>query len=247
MKKLIIYLILSSLCFTIFGCSSPIDDINITTEFDIAEKSDIPVIFASDINQTDYKSALYFFEYDPDTLAESLADSGGIDHLKYTYPLQPDFLFIENRLRDYVGNEIFLNWVNNEVTNGTWEMVNVLTYIEHFELTKEQFVEACHFYPGLPLYGKTVYEIADVLFSGDIEAVLRYTKMPGAVYSNGKLFSAQWLDLHTIEDYIAEGIDSAEIELSKQATIDAIQNFSRNPESGYEAKCSSYEVIINTQ
>lgn len=233
MKKIIIFITLLSSCFMFWGC-------NKISGGNIIETVDISV--ASETNKPDYKSALYFLEYNPDNLAQLPEESGGVSNLRYTYPLDLNFLFIESRLVDYVGRESYHEWTDAEYANGTWEMVNVLTYIEHFELTKEQFLEVCYMYPEIPLYGDITDKVADVLFSGDIEAVLRYTKTEGAVYSNGKLFSAQWLDKHTIEDYIAEGIDFAEIELSKEATLEAIRNFSKSPESNYEEKCSEYLI-----
>ena len=192
---------------------------------------------------SDNRSMLYFINEEISPNLKSPEENvGGVEYLSYTYPLDLDFLFIESRLTDYVGEDIFREWTRAEYANGTYLYVNVLTFIEHFNLTKEQFIEACSIYPEFPLFGDDLYEVADVLFSGDTEKILRYTKTAGAVYSNGKLFSAEWLDTHTIEDYIASGIDYAELEAAKEATLKAIGGFGINPESRYQEKVAEYKT-----
>jgi hypothetical protein len=190
----------------------------------------------------DYRSILYFINEEISSNLKSPDCTGGVDYLTYTYPLDLDFLFIESRLTDYVGEGEFREWTHEEAANGNYLYVNVLTYIERFNITKDQFIEACNIYPEYPLYGDDLYEVADVLFSGDIERILRYTKSAGAVYSNGKLFSAEWLDTHTTEDYFAEGIEIEEIENAEEATLSAIRGFSKNPENQYKEKIAEYKA-----
>ena len=195
-------------------------------------------------NNIDYRSTLYFINELNSPNLKSPESMGGVDYLSYTYPLDLDFLFIESRLVEYVGEDNYNNWRRAENANGTYLMVNMLTFIDRFNLTKEQFIEACNMYPAFPLFGDDLYKVADVLFSGDIEAVLRYTKTAGAVYSNGKLFSVEWLDTHTIEDYLAEGIDINELENAKEATLRVIRGFSKNPESLYQEKVEAYKITF---
>ena len=222
MKKIFIIIFIVSACLMIYGC-------NMTNSNDTV----------------DYKSMLYLINEENSSNLESPESTGGVEYLLYTYPLDANFLFIESRLVDYVGEDKFKEWTHAENENGTYLYVNVLTYIEHFNLTKDQFIEACNVYPEYPLFGDDLYKVADVLFSGDIEAILKYTKTAGAVYSNEKLYSAEWLDTHYLEDYIAEGIDFAELEIVKEATLSAIKNFSKNSESKYQEKLEIYENSAN--
>ncbi|GHU34425.1 hypothetical protein FACS1894105_01180 [Clostridia bacterium] len=258
MKKVIALIFLISTCFTMFSCNKATDaDLvpddnkaivdNKTTdkiEETTDEATDEVEVTGDDnaVGTDNYKSMLYLINEDySSNLKESARD--GVNYLLYTYPLDLDFLFIESRLEEYVGEEEFKEWNHAEAANGTYLYVNVLTYIEHFNFTKEQFIEACNMYPEFPLFGDRLYEVADVLFSEDTEAILKYVKSAGAVYSNNKLYSAEWLDVHTIEDFIAEDIDFDEIESSKEATLKTIQTFSIHLESEYESKIVSYKNI----
>ena len=199
-----------------------------------------PEVISEDLNNNNL--ILYLINEEISSNLRSPEEStGGVEYLSYTYPLDLNFLFIESRLIDYVGEDKFREWTHAEYANGTYLYVNVLTFIQYFNLTKEQFTEACDIYPEFPLYDE---EGIEILFSGDIEKILRYTKAAGAVYSNGKLFSAEWLDTHTIVDYITAGIDFYELENAKEATLTAIRNFSKNPEIQYQEKIAEYKIRL---
>lgn len=178
---------------------------------------------------------------------EQTDNSGGIEQLTYTSPIQNDFLFIESRLVDYVGEDAFKEWTHAEFANGTYDFtVNVLGYIKHFNITKESFTEACNVVPDLPLYTP---EQIDALYNSDIESVLRYVKNDGTVFSNDKLYSVEWLDCNTAEKFYEENIDIAELRAESEnisAIIDAFGKKSYKTTSTFESKIVAYEKLIKS-
>lgn len=169
-------------------------------------------------------------------------ESGGVDHLVYTSPIQNDFLFIESRLVDHVGEDAFKEWTHEEAAKGTYEYtVNVLGYINRFSITKEQFTKACNVVPDLPLYTD---EQINYLYNSDVEKVLKHVKNAGAVYSNGKLYSAEWMNCSSVDDYITENLDIKEMKNAMADTQSAIDAFGTNQAGtalSYKDKVSEYE------
>lgn len=177
---------------------------------------------------------------------EQTDNSGGIERLAYTSPIQNDFLFVESRLVDFVGEAAFKEWTHAEFANGTYDFtVNVLGYIKHFNITKESFIEVCNAIPDLPLYTP---EQIDALYNTDIESVLRYVKNTGAVYSNKKLYSVEWLDRNTAEQFYKENIDITELKAESESISTIIEAFGQKSHkaiSTFESKIAEYEKLLN--
>lgn len=225
MKKILCLALAGCLCLSITACS----------------KSETKSVFA----KADFEKM--FVSVAVSETNEQTNDSGGIEHLAYTSPIQNDFLFIESRLVDYVGEDAFKEWTHAESANGTYERaVNVPGYIKHFNITKEQLVEACNVVPDLPLYTP---EQIDALYNPDIESVLRYVKNTGAVYSNEKLYSIEWLDCNTAEQFYEEKIDIDELKAEAEnihAIIEAFGKRSCTAVSSFENKIAEYEKLLNS-
>ncbi|MEG1964937.1 MAG: hypothetical protein RR064_02180 [Oscillospiraceae bacterium] len=225
MKKLLSTFLIVCLCISMTACNNPASATAAIEGIDI--KSTFNGILSSSMNDANN-------------------NTGGVERLLYSSPIQNDFLFIESRLVDYVGEDKFKEWTHAEAEKGTYEFtVNVIGYIKHFNIAKEQFTKACNVIPDLPLY---TAEQINALYGTDIETVLKYIKNAGAVYSNGKLYSAEWMNCSSVNDYLSENIDITEIKAALQDTkfvIEAFSNTQNRSSLSYDNKINEYESLIN--
>ena len=86
MKKLLSIFLIVCLCISVTACSNPASATAAIEKVDI--KSAFNGILSSNKSDADN-------------------NTGGVERLIYSSPIQNDFLFIESRLVDYVGEEKF--------------------------------------------------------------------------------------------------------------------------------------------
>jgi hypothetical protein len=118
---------------------------------------------------------------------------------------------------DYMRDE-FDKWSNDFKhvnLNGKREAkdLNIYTFIKEFNISKEKFIEINY----SVIYPPFTDEQIDALYSEDQEEFDRVLKNPDALYLNGKIYTPQWIETHSAENYAEAGItEQMLVELEQQ-------------------------------
>jgi hypothetical protein len=108
---------------------------------------------------------------------------------------------------EYVDQNELDKWANDFKhvnLNGKREAkdLNIYTFIKEFNISKEKFIEINY----SVIYPPFTDEQIDALYSEDQEEFDRVLKNPDALYLNGKIYTPQWIETHSAENYAEAGI-----------------------------------------
>lgn len=114
-------------------------------------------------------------------------------------------------VKTLVDEEVYKNWANqfwfvNKETYTRTDAPSIIKFLDEVGgITKEQFMTIDYYTEYL------TQEEIDLIFSED--HVLRDQSLvsPYAVFANGRIYTARWLDTHNAEDYIAVGMTKAQL------------------------------------
>ncbi|MDE7233638.1 MAG: hypothetical protein K2N29_01095, partial [Ruminiclostridium sp.] len=149
-----------------------------------------------------------------DEMQEGKSVSGG-DELALYYGLSdPRIARIDGGLIDIVGEEAFVEWQIGEESAGCTtdlsEEMNLYALILDFPQYKAAMEARLYELVEIDrANGWTVSlneEEIELLLNGEKDAVSAYFTSPAAVYQDGKIYSPEWLDTHTVADYEAENL-----------------------------------------
>lgn len=142
-------------------------------------------------------------------------DASGGDELALYYGLSdPRIARIDGGLIDIVGEEAFEEWrLGKESVGCTTDLseeMNLYALILDFPQHKAAIEARLYKMAEIDrVNGWTVLpneEEIELLLNGEKDAVSAYFASPAAVYHDGRIYSPEWLDTHTVADYEAENL-----------------------------------------
>lgn len=141
-------------------------------------------------------------------------DTGGLELAEYRNKYEFSFYGVESRFADLVPKDKFEQWLNqfkhiNPSSNREASEHNILNFIKEFNISKEDFIKANYVNPENKFYSD---EQIEALFSGDLKAINSVFANPYALYCNGEIYTQEWLDNHTAEEYAKAGIKPSDLE-----------------------------------
>ncbi len=129
---------------------------------------------------------------------------GGSAVTDWSTPYSPIYYGIPTFLRDIVGDEIVDEWLSQfeslENPDGRDKLeINVVNAVNEMKISKNDFIK----YNIGWSYSK---EEVEAMFSQDQKLVNKVFVNLGALLHNNEIYTANWLAVHTYEDYKREGI-----------------------------------------
>lgn len=110
--------------------------------------------------------------------------------------------------------------------------LNIYTFIKEFNISKEKFIEINY----SVIYPPFTDEQIEALYSENQEQFDRVLKNPDALYLNGKIYTPQWIETHSEEDYAEAGI-------TEQMLVDLEQQWKDNGELfQYDSKALNNKI-----
>ena len=114
-------------------------------------------------------------------------------------------------IKIFVGEEIFDDWMNqfwfvNKETYTRTDAYSIIKFLDEVGgITKEQFMTINYYTDNL------TQEEIDLIFSDDHALRDQSLISPYAIYANGRIYTAAWLDSHNAEDFMAAGMTKAQL------------------------------------
>lgn len=140
--------------------------------------------------------------------------SGGDELATYYMLFDWKLATITGDVFDIVGKEAFEEWrigkKSFSCTTDPSENMNLYALILDFPQHKAA-IEAC-LYELAEIDRKNGWNVhpteeeIELLMNGEKDEIFAYFVSPAAVYQDGKIYSPQWLDTHTVADYEAENL-----------------------------------------
>ena len=92
------------------------------------------------------------------------------------------------------------------------DYVNIYTFIEHFNITREEAETALEYYLNTSEeFEHITYEDLDVIFSGDIGLITKTFASKYSIVVGDKIYTPEWLYVHSPEEYKAVGITPEDV------------------------------------
>ncbi len=145
-------------------------------------------------------------------------DDGSVDHLRYPYQsrymgVSTDFVW-----RQVVTKPDFEDWTKQfeseyQKSPRSGEECTLRNFLLELKIPKESAVQVLLYKEdGTPQDSpQFTREEIDILYSDDMALVNRTFKNDYALYHNGKLYTYEWLEEHSLADYEKENITIAEV------------------------------------
>lgn len=132
---------------------------------------------------------------------------------EYQDPYEFIFYGVESRFAKLVSEKEFDQWLNqfqhvNPSAKRDPREHNILNFIKEFNIPKEDFIKANTVSPDNILYTQ---EEIEILYSNDMAAINLAFMNPDAIYSNGEIYTPEWLDNHSAKDYAKAGISENDL------------------------------------
>lgn len=127
-----------------------------------------------------------------------------------------NFVFsnLNSTIVDLVDREEFNGWLNekfNENLSDPYaEDITVLSFAQRFDIPKEKLIEAVEngvFYSDWIVSPEDI----EIIYSGDKELINKTFVSEYALAHGEKVYSAEWIYMHTIEGYLNEGLSLDEV------------------------------------
>jgi len=131
---------------------------------------------------------------------------GGIDWVYTEGEYTMDFYAVAKSFADMPGEGAFEAWVDAHPVDSLPPDVddcNILTFIQHFNISKEDFTAVNNQYEGYEIYTDKQIE---ALYSDDPLLLARMFMNPDAFYVNGTIYTPRWIMDHSLEEIRAVGI-----------------------------------------
>ncbi len=158
-----------------------------------------------------------------DNAADKIQDekdaSGGDERALYYGLFDWKLASIDGGLIDIVGEEAFEEWRIGKESFGctTDPSENMNLYALILDFPQHRAAMEARLYEMAEIdrvNGWTVSlneEEIELLLNGEKEEIFAYFVSPAAVYQDGKIYSPQWLDTHTVADYEAENLPKEQL------------------------------------
>lgn len=158
--------------------------------------------------------------FDENALAEGAEFAAGGDELGlYSGLSAPSIAAIDTGIIQIVGEEAFEEWRIEKKSavcpTDLAEEMNLYALIADFpekrEAIRARLTELSEIALANGWEPTLTEEETALLLDGEKDAVSERFASPAAVYHNGKIYSPEWLDTHTVADYTAEAIPPEKI------------------------------------
>ena len=205
MKKIIYALTVLLMIGILAGCNSTDVPAAPEKESNTADTSVDVEIGKTTAAEVDSNSA-QITEKAPETAAESNIEhgSGGAvpDWYRKEYCLEYGS-FSYREFEDLFDYDDYKQWRYNDepASTDTPKLDFLQGLIAHFNIPKEKF----------PVGGLYTQEMVDALYSNDETKIKEAFVAPEAIYRNGKIYTPEWLDTHTLEEFKEVGITLEDI------------------------------------
>lgn len=201
------------------------------------------------IDNTDGFPAETAVPAEPQPFPKARSGSGnpiGGDELALYYGLcDPSIASIDGGIIDVIGAEAFEEWRQGKesvgcTTNLAEEMnlyALILDFPQHKAAMEARLIELAEIDRANGWEVSPDEEEIELLMNGEKDAVSEYFVSPAAIWHDGRIYSPEWLDIHEVSDYEAEGIPPEKI----REKLDEILWFSAFTDlSGLAEKLSIY-------
>lgn len=143
---------------------------------------------------------------------ENSEGQGGMEAFFYYHPYIPEGHNFNASIAELVKEEDLVKWVSGmriwwkkEQNSDKLRPMNehsVYYFVHDFKIDKNKFIEANNVSPRPEYSSKQI----DAIFSDDIDEFNKLFVNVSTIYLNKKLYTPEWIDTHTSEDYEKAGI-----------------------------------------
>lgn len=124
------------------------------------------------------------------------------------------FSNLNSVILDLADKDEYIKWLDEKIKEGFScpyaENITVLSFVQRFDISKEKLIEAVEKADSEPGWIVSPEDI-EIIYSGDKELINKTFAGEYALAHGEKVYSAEWIYMHTIEGYLNEGLSLEEV------------------------------------